>query len=238
MPGCVPKRDLPRAWEAGPEPELFSGRIREVRDVAEYLTGSDRSPYIYNHIDSIVTGAQAILQGKDHGVQGIAGVTFGVGAGSCVVGAVDYPGVGRTREVRLGFIGEAEGGRPCEGSIGVMIVRRAIDIGINLGYGVGFYDGGVSGPRHIGGNAVGGAVPSQFYNHGMRAGLIESSDEGRAIGTRHEVAIDIPVMSDVGVVDAGREGISGKESIEAHPPLPGAIEGVGRPAAGFPPALG
>jgi len=118
------------------------------------------------------------------------------------------------------------------------MVKRAIDMGINLGYGVGFYDGGVSGPRHIGGNAVGGAVPSQFYNHGMRAGLIESSDEGRAIGTRHEVAIDIPVMSDVGVVDAGREGISGKESIEAHPPLPGAIEGVGRPAAGFPPALG
>jgi hypothetical protein len=189
------------------------------------LTGSDRSPYIYNHIDSIVTGAQAILQGKDHGVQGIAGVTFGVGAGSCVVGAVDDPGVGRTREVRLGFIGEAEGGRPCEGSIGVMIVRRAINIGINVGYGVGFYDGGVSGPRHIGGNAVGGAAPSQFYNHGMRAGLIESSDEGRGTSTRHEVAIDIPVMSDIGVVDAGREGISGKESIEAHPPQPGGDRG-------------
>jgi hypothetical protein len=59
----------------------------------------------------------------------------------------------------------------------------------------------------------------------MRAGLIESSDEGRAIGTRHEVAIDIPVMSDVGVVDAGREDISGKESIEAHPPLPGGDRG-------------
>jgi hypothetical protein len=216
---------LPWAWEAGPEPELFSGRIREVRDVAEYLTGSDGSPYIYNHIDSIVAGAQAILQSKDHGVQGIEGVTFGVGAGSCVGGAVDYPGVGRTREVRLGFIGKAEGGRTCEGSIHVMIVRRAIDMGINLWYGVGFYDGGVSGPRHIGGNAVGVTAPSQFYNHGMRAGLIESSDEGRAIGTRYEVAIDIPIMSDVGVVDAGREGISGNESTEAHSPLPGGNRG-------------
>jgi hypothetical protein len=117
LPRCVPKRDLPWSWEVGPEPELFSGWIREVRDVAEYLTGSERSPYIYNHINSIVTGTQAILQGKDHGVQGIEGVTFGVGAGSCAVGAVHYPGVGRTREVRLGFIGEAEGGRPCEGSI-------------------------------------------------------------------------------------------------------------------------
>jgi hypothetical protein len=106
-----------------------------------------------------------------------------------------------------------------------MIVRRAIDIGVNLGYGVGFYDGGVSGPRHIRGNAVGVTAPSQFYNHGMRAGLIESSDEGRATGTRHEVAIDIPVMSDVGVVDAGREGLSGKESIEAHSPLPGGDRG-------------
>jgi len=112
LPRCVPKRDLPWAWKARPEPELFSGRIREVRDVAEYLTGSDRSTHIYNHINSIVTGAQAILQGKDDGVQGIEGVTFGEGAGSCIVGAVDYPGVGRTREVRLGFIGEAEGGDP------------------------------------------------------------------------------------------------------------------------------